>query len=84
MQAEFIHNYIFDLDGTLIDSSNQVLFCLEHALVSAGVLFDKSKLTSNVIGPPLVQSIKNADYILKDIKELLCLKLNYRITLQKD
>ncbi len=41
MQAEFIHNYIFDFDGTLIDPSNQVLFYLEYALVFAGFLVYK-------------------------------------------
>ena len=47
------HNYIFDLDGTIINSSKEVLLCFEKAFEKANYEIDKSRLTPNVIGPPL-------------------------------
>lgn len=51
-------NYIFDLDGTIINSSNEVLLCFEKAFAKANYKIDKSRLTPNVIGPPLKEIIK--------------------------
>ena len=51
-------NYIFDLDGTIINSSNEVLLCFEKAFAKANYKIDKSKLTPHVIGPPLKEIIK--------------------------
>ncbi len=53
-----IKNYIFDLDGTLIDSSNEVLLCFKKAFEKAGIQVDENKFTSNVIGPPLREILK--------------------------
>lgn len=52
------NNYIFDLDGTLINSSKEVLLCFEKAFEQAGCEIDKSRLTPNVIGPPLREITK--------------------------
>ena len=52
------HNYIFDLDGTIINSSKEVLLCFEKAFEKANYEIDKSRLTPNVIGPPLNEIIK--------------------------
>ena len=52
------NNYIFDLDGTLINSSKEVLQCFEKAFSKAGYIIDKSRLTSGIIGPPLKEIIK--------------------------
>ena len=51
-------NYIFDLDGTIINSSKEVLLCFEKAFKKADYIIDKSRLTPNVIGPPLNEIIK--------------------------
>ncbi len=51
-------NVIFDLDGTLINSSKEVLICFEKAFKKANYKIDKSRLTPNVIGPPLKEIIK--------------------------
>lgn len=51
-------NYIFDLDGTIINSSKEVLLCFEKAFKKADYTIDKSRLTPNVIGPPLNEIIK--------------------------
>ena len=50
-------NYIFDLDGTLINSSEEVLLCFKKAFLNAGYPVDESRFTSDVIGPPLRQII---------------------------
>ena len=60
------HNYIFDLDGTIINSSKEVLLCFEKAFEKANYEIDKSRLTPNVIGPPLNEIIK---LIAPDIQE---------------
>lgn len=54
-----IKNYIFDLDGTILNSSKEVLKCFEEAFKRAKYEIDKSRLTSDVIGPPLKEIIKN-------------------------
>ena len=53
-----MNNYIFDLDGTIINSSKEVLLCFEKAFERANYVIDKSRLTPNVIGPPLKEIIK--------------------------
>lgn len=59
-------NYIFDLDGTLVNSSEEVLLCLRKAFAQAGVEFEADKMTSDVIGPPLKQIMQN---LAPDIRE---------------
>ena len=50
----------FDLDGTLIDSSESVLHCLKSALIQSGLSFDPSYLTSANVGPPLAEMISHS------------------------
>jgi phosphoglycolate phosphatase len=63
-------NYIFDLDGTIINSSKEVILCFEKAFKKANYTIDKSKLTSNLIGPPLKQILQNIAPDLKDENKL--------------
>jgi phosphoglycolate phosphatase len=49
---------IFDLDGTLIDSSPSILNCFGHALSEAG-LQPLVPLNDSLIGPPLRQTLIN-------------------------
>ena len=51
-------NYIFDLDGTLADTSGEVLQCLKQALNENFVIYDKSKLNTDIMGPSLKEIIK--------------------------
>jgi phosphoglycolate phosphatase len=51
-------NYIFDLDGTLVDTSYEVLQCLRQALNENFVKYDKSKLNTDIMGPSLKEIIK--------------------------
>lgn len=51
-------NIIFDLDGTLIDSSEDIINCLEKAYKDKG--FDmQGKIPKNTIGPSIAKMIKN-------------------------
>lgn len=61
-----IKNYIFDLDGTIINSSAEVLKCFEKAFRMSDYPIDKNRLTSDVIGPPLKEIIQNIAPELKD------------------
>lgn len=51
-----IPHIIFDLDGTLIDSSASILTSFKHAFASMQ-LEPKRALTPDVIGPPLMQTL---------------------------
>ena len=48
-----INNYIFDLDGTIINSSEEVLYCLDKTFQNLKLNYDKTKLNIGIIGPPL-------------------------------
>lgn len=49
-----IKNIIFDLDGTIIDSSQDILDCLEQSFLKYG---HHVKLTKDLIGPSLMNMI---------------------------
>lgn len=68
MFKQFNHfdNFIFDLDGTLVDSSSEVLMCLEKAFNECNVKFDKAKLTSDIMGPSLAEIVKLVIPTLED------------------
>lgn len=51
-----IKNVIFDLDGTLIDSSGDIIECLEEAYRKTGIA--TPEITKNCIGPPVRDIIK--------------------------
>lgn len=59
---------IFDMDGTLLDSSLEVMLCLEKAFVMENIKIDKSRLTSNIIGPPLIEIVKSVLPEINDIE----------------
>lgn len=64
-------NIIFDLDGTLIDSSNGILSSLAIAFKKNNIE-PQQQLTSDVIGPPLMQVLSTlAATDNKDILEKL-------------
>ena len=50
-----IKNYIFDLDGTIVNSSQEVLNCFKMAFQKSDYEIDENRLTQNIIGPPLKQ-----------------------------
>lgn len=76
MENQF-KNYIFDLDGTIVNSSDEVLQCFDKAFCQANILFDKSRLTHNIIGPPLKEIIKNIKPNITD-EELGIVMENFR------
>ncbi len=73
-----LNNYIFDLDGTIINSSKEVLLCFEKAFEKANYTIDKSRLTPNVIGPPLKEILKLIAPDLKDESTIDKIVLNFR------
>ncbi|HEY3300981.1 MAG TPA: HAD hydrolase-like protein [Methylophilaceae bacterium] len=63
------NHLIFDLDGTLIDSAPSILTSYAHTFASMGIA-PKIPLTSEVIGPPLMQTLAK----LSGIEDLEILK----------
>ncbi|MCQ2958394.1 MAG: HAD hydrolase-like protein, partial [Candidatus Gastranaerophilales bacterium] len=59
-------NFIFDLDGTLVNSSKEVLLCFDKAFQKANYPIDYARLNTNVIGPPLYDIVKLIAPELKD------------------
>ena len=71
MNNKEIKNVIFDLDGTLIDSSTSILKSYSGAF-SACQINPKKQLNSDIIGPPLQQSLSllagtNDKHVLSDL-----------------
>jgi len=71
-RLERFENFIFDMDGTIIDSSEEVLLCLKKACGFHNAEINANNFSPDVIGPPLwdiVQAIivdcENQDLIDK-------------------
>lgn len=71
-------NYIFDLDGTLVNSSEEVLLCFKKAFLKSKYNIDEAKLTSDVIGPPLKQIIHLIAPELTDEEKISEIMSNFR------
>ena len=61
--------YIFDLDGTILDSKGDISYYLEKTFLDFGLFFDEKRL---VIGPPLSEVIK---IFVPNIDSELCTKV---------
>lgn len=48
-----IDNFIFDMDGTILNSSVEVLKCIRKAYDELNIPYDVLKVSTDVIGPPL-------------------------------
>lgn len=55
--AGTVEALIFDLDGTLVDSSAEIIKCLKQAYLDAGVGIDGLAFDSSLMGPPVSQII---------------------------
>lgn len=73
-----MNNYIFDLDGTIVNSSKEVLLCFKKAFEKTGYKVDEARLTSNVIGPPLRGIISLIAPELQDEKIIESVIHNFR------
>ncbi|MDE7279864.1 MAG: HAD hydrolase-like protein, partial [Oscillospiraceae bacterium] len=49
---------LFDLDGTLTDSSSGIFNCVKHALTSLGLEIPNDTTLNKFLGPPLIHSFK--------------------------
>jgi phosphoglycolate phosphatase len=70
---------IWDLDGTLIDSSNEIIACLELAVKNSGLELSR-RINPFIIGPTIDVILKNAfpsEYVSGDILEQVI--LNFRM-----
>lgn len=65
-----IHNVLFDLDGTLIDSSGAIRASLEHALEQLGAQWPKEMAVDSIIGMPLLDILRERFGITGDRAEL--------------
>ncbi len=54
-----VKNYIFDLDGTIINSAEEVLRCLQLSFEKEKYNVNPSRFTSDLIGPPIKKIIMN-------------------------
>ena len=70
-------NFIFDLDGTVINSSEEVLECFKKAFKKADIKIDETRFTSDVIGPPIKEILKNLSPSISDIELDIVIK-NFR------
>lgn len=48
-------NFIFDFDGTLADTADEVLSCIEKAFNKCNISFEKERLNPSVMGPSLAE-----------------------------
>lgn len=71
-------NIIFDMDGTIVNSSEEVLNCLAKAFEKANHPLDKTKLISDVIGPPLRQILQTLAPQLTDEEKISEIISNFR------
>ena len=70
-------NFIFDLDGTLINSFDEVRKCFILAFEKADYPVDKSRITPEIIGPPLYDIVCNIIPEEKDEAKILQIVENY-------
>jgi phosphoglycolate phosphatase len=54
-----IHNILFDLDGTLVDSSGAIRASLAHALERAGLRLPDDRPVERLIGTPLLDIFRD-------------------------
>lgn len=71
-------NFIFDLDGTIINSSKEVFQCFAMAFESVNYDIDKTRLNPNIIGPPLKEIIKLIAPELDDSNKINLICQNFR------
>lgn len=71
------NNYIFDLDGTLINSCDEVMKCFKKAFIKSNYPLDCAKLTHKIIGPPLYDIVSGLVPELKDNKKILEIVNNF-------
>lgn len=50
---------LFDLDGTIIDSSEGIINCVKYALDDAGLAYPADEKLLGFIGPPLVEGFQS-------------------------
>lgn len=67
---------LFDLDGTLTDSSEGILNCVQYALEAAGEKIPERETLLRFIGPPLIQGFQ--EIIGMDYEDAVAATAKYR------
>ncbi len=80
MNCYNIENFIFDLDGTLVNSLQEVFRCFRRAFELANYPLNENNLTENIIGPPLRDIVLLIAPELKDENIINCIVENFRET----
>lgn len=71
-------NFIFDLDGTILNSSQEILKCLKSAFNKVKYQINENNLSPAVIGPPLKDIIKLIAPNLDDENKISEIIKNFR------
>lgn len=71
-------NFIFDLDGTILNSSQEILKCLKFAFNKVKYQINENNLSPAVIGPPLKDIIKLVAPNLDDENKISEIIKNFR------
>lgn len=64
-----IHHILFDLDGTLVDSSEAIRASLDHALRGMGLAFPGDRPVERLIGLPLVDIFRDEFGVTGEVAE---------------
>lgn len=84
MPFKSFDNFIFDLDGTLIDSAPEVLSCIKRAFDNCNVSFDESRLNTDIMGPTMYEIVKLVNPTLKDDDVIQKIVSEYRYLYDND
>ena len=72
-------SFLFDLDGTLIDTKDLILNCFKHSLSTVGVVKSDSDITDN-IGLPLREQFElYLEDKSVDVENLMAIHMNYQL-----
>jgi phosphoglycolate phosphatase len=74
-----IIGFIFDLDGTLVDSQEQIENCLNKARIDLGYKESQFGYISNRLGLPIKELVSDLDLIDTQLEELVTLFRQYLI-----
>ncbi len=70
--------YLFDFDGTIMDTQKSIKSCVMYALSFYGITENDPNVLDGFIGPPLFQSFKDYYNVPDELANLLVLKYRER------
>lgn len=73
MNIKVIDNYIFDFDGTLVDTAPDIIDCLKKSFLDV-LKINNIKIDRNIIGPPINEMLKKIKPDINDQDAVLLTK----------